>query len=167
MLMKTTLLRRRLGLLGASALVLSLAACASTPAPLPLTESLARQPELSTFNRLIEKAGLQDSLRAAGPLTVFAPNDEAFKAVPAKTLEALSQDPVQLKAVLSYHIVPAKLEATEIQNGNLKTLNGANLSAARAGTFVTIEEAVVQTADLKASNGVAHIVDRMLLPPKK
>ncbi|WP_231512429.1 fasciclin domain-containing protein [Paucibacter sp. KBW04] len=167
MLMKTTLLRRHLGLLGASALVLSLVACASTPAPLPLTESLARQPELSTFNRLIEKAGLQDSLRAAGPLTVFAPNNEAFKAVPAKTLEALSQDPVQLKAVLSYHIVPAKLEAAEIQNGHLKTLNGANLSAARAGTFVTIEEAVVQTADLKASNGVAHVVDRVLLPPKK
>lgn len=166
-MLKMNAIRRQLTLLGASALLLSLTACATAPSPVSMNETLARLPELSTFNQLIEKAGMQDSLRGTGPLTVFAPSNEAFKAVPAKTLAALSQDPVQLKAVLSYHLVQSKLESAEIQNGNVKTLNGANLATARAGTFVTIEEAVVQTADIKASNGVAHIVDRVLMPPKK
>jgi len=164
---KTNLVRRRLNLLGLSVVFAGLSACASAPNQQSLSDIVARTPELSTFNRLVEKAGLQESLRGAGPLTVFAPNDEAFKAIPAKTLESLMQDPVRLKAVLSYHLVAAKLDAGQIQNGSLKTLNGAELPTARAGTFVTVEEAVVQTPDLKASNGVLHIVDRVLMPPKK
>ncbi|PTT78557.1 fasciclin, partial [Pelomonas sp. HMWF004] len=93
MIRRTTLIA-----LAASAL---LAACATTPAPAPLTDTLAREPQLSTFNRLVAQAGLADELRGSGPLTVFAPSDEAFKAVPAKTMEALAADPAQLKAVLA------------------------------------------------------------------
>jgi uncharacterized surface protein with fasciclin (FAS1) repeats len=73
-----------------------LAACATTPAPAPLADTLAREPQLSTFNRLAAQAGLTEELRAAGPLTVFAPIDEAFKALPAKTMEALVADRSQL-----------------------------------------------------------------------
>ncbi|MDM4764829.1 fasciclin domain-containing protein [Pelomonas sp. SE-A7] len=152
---------------GSALLALTLAACASAPAPAPLTETLARAPQLSTFNRLVAEAGLSEELRAAGPLTVFAPSDEAFEAVPAKTMEALLADKAQLKAVLSYHIVAGKLPAAEVRNSNQKTLQGASLALARAGDFVTVEEAMVQQADISATNGVAHVVDRVLMPPKK
>ena len=146
---------------------LALGACATAPAPASLTETLARDPQLSTFNRLVVQAGLQESLRAAGPLTVFAPSDEAFKAVPAKTLEALAADNAQLKAVLSYHIVSGNITAANVKNGNVKTLQGGNVALATAGSFVTVEDAMVQQADIGATNGVAHVIDRVLMPPKK
>jgi uncharacterized surface protein with fasciclin (FAS1) repeats len=100
-------------------------------------------------------------------MTVFAPNDEAFKAVPAKTMEALAKDKEQLKAVLGFHVLPVKLMAAEVKNGNVKTLQGADLAVGRAGDFVTVEDGMVQQADIQASNGVVHIVDRVLMPPKK
>jgi uncharacterized surface protein with fasciclin (FAS1) repeats len=144
-----------------------LVACATTPAPAPLADTLARDPQLSTFNRLVAQAGLTDELRAAGPLTVFAPSDDAFKAVPAKTMEALAADPAQLKAVLTYHIIDGRVAAADVKLGPAKTRQGASLNLAKAGTFVTVDDAVVQQADVTATNGVAHIVDRVLMPPKK
>jgi len=153
--------------LAAAALACLLAACASTPAPARLADTLARNPQLSTFNRLVQQAGLQEQLRAAGPLTVFAPSDEAFKAVPAKTLDALAANPAELKAVLSYHLLNAKLAAADVQTGNAKTVQGAPVALARAGEFVTVEDAMVQQADIMATNGVAHVIDRVLTPPKK
>lgn len=164
--MKLNTARRALALCSAAALVLGLSACA-TPAPVSLTDTVARTPQLSTFNKLIEQAGLKAELNAAGPLTVFAPSDEAFKAVPVKTMEALNQNPAQLKAVLSYHLVAGKLAAADIKNANVTTLNGAVAATARAGTFVTIEDALVQDGELNASNGVVHVIDRVLTPPKK
>jgi len=122
---------------------------------------------LSTFNRLVDQAGLKDELRAAGPLTVFAPTDEAFKNVPTKTLEALQADKEQLKSVLRYHVVNAKIGSAEVKNSSQQSLNGASLTLAKAGDFVAVEDAVVQRADIPASNGVVHVIDRVLLPPKK
>jgi uncharacterized surface protein with fasciclin (FAS1) repeats len=144
-----------------------LAACATTPAPAPLADTLARDPQLSTFNRLVAQAGLADELRTAGPLTVFAPSDEAFKAVPAKTMEALAADRAQLKAVLSYHVIEGRLAAADVKPGAAKTRQGATVALAKAGSFVTVDDAVVQQADIGATNGVAHVVDRVLMPPKK
>jgi uncharacterized surface protein with fasciclin (FAS1) repeats len=144
-----------------------LAACATTPAPAPLADTLARQPQLSTFNRLAAQAGLTEQLRAAGPLTVFAPSDEAFKAVPAKTMEALAADPAQLKAVLNYHVIDGRMAAADVRTGGAKSRQGANLALAKAGSFITVDDAVVQQADIVATNGVAHVLDRVLMPPKK
>lgn len=144
-----------------------LAACATTPAPAPLAETLARDPQLSTFNRLVAQSGLADELRTAGPITVFAPSDEAFKAVPAKTMEALAGDPAQLKAVLSNHLIDGRVAAADVKAGPAKTRLGGNLMLAKAGGFVTVDDAVVQQADIVATNGVAHVVDRVLLPAKK
>lgn len=144
-----------------------LAACATTPAPAPLADTLARDPQLSTFNRLVAQAGLAEEMRGSGPLTVFAPSDEAFKAVPAKTMEALAADRAQLKAVLSHHIVEGRLAAADVKPGAAKTRGGTSVALAKAGSFVTVDDAVVQQADIVATNGVAHIVDRVLMPPKK
>lgn len=159
-------MNRRLTLIALTASAL-LAACATTPAPAPLADTLARDPQLSTFNRLVAQAGLADELRAAGPLTVFAPSDDAFKAVPAKTMEALAADPAQLKAVLSYHVIDGRVTAADIKPGAAKTRQGGSVTLAKAGTFVTVDDAVVQQADVIATNGVAHVVDRVLMPPKK
>ena len=161
---------RRHALQSALALVAvtALGACATyAPAPQTLADTVAKTPSLQTFNTLMAEAGLTETLKAAGPYTVFAPSDAAFKAVPAKTLDALKTDKALLKSVLSYHIVPSRLASTDVKPGNVKTVQGANIALARAGTFVTIEDAMVEQADIAATNGVVHVVDRVLMPPKK
>jgi uncharacterized surface protein with fasciclin (FAS1) repeats len=142
-----------------------LAGCASTSHPVSVSDAIAAQPQLTTLNGLIVKAGLTDTLKGAGPFTVFAPTNEAFAQVPANTMAALASDPAKLKAVLTYHIIPGKVMSADIKNGNSKTVNGANLALSRAGDFVTVEQALVQTPDISASNGVVHLVDSVLLPP--
>lgn len=158
--------RRILALLPLAAL---LAACATQPASAPasIAETIARDPQLSTLNGLVAKAGLADMLQAAGPYTLFAPTNAAFQGVSAKTLDELAGNPARLKEVLSYHVVPARLTAAGVTPGNVKSVQGANLALARAGDFATVEEAMVEKADIAASNGVVHKVDRVLMPPRR
>jgi len=158
--------RRTLFAAAAAALV---TACASvsTPAPTTVANTLAATPSLSTLNGLVVQAGLATTLQGAGPFTVFAPTNEAFKAVPQKTMDALAKDPAMLKDLLAYHLVPARLGSADIQSGPLKTVNGASLAVAKAGDFVTVEEGMVQTANIVATNGVVHTVDRVMVPPAK
>ena len=72
-----------------------------------------------------------------------------------------------LRSVLTYHVLPGKVMAADIKNGPAKTVQGANVALSKAGTFVTVEDAVVQAADVSATNGVVHIVDRVLMPPTR
>jgi uncharacterized surface protein with fasciclin (FAS1) repeats len=161
------MINKRTLLLATTAAYLALTGCASMSGPATITDTAAKTPQLSTLNKLIADAGLAETLRAGGPYTVFAPSDEAFKAVPAKTMSALAADKEQLKAVLGYHVLPAKLMVADVQPGSAKTLQGANLALAKAGGFVTVEDAMVVQADVAASNGVVHVIDRVLLPPKR
>ena len=145
--------------------MVALSGCATLQAPVSVADTIASNPQLSTLNGLIVKAGLADTLKSAGPFTVFAPNNDAFAKVPAKTMAALGADPALLKSVLSYHVVPGKTMAADVKNGNVKTVQGANLALSKAGSFVTVEDAVVQVADMAASNGVVHVIDAVLIPP--
>jgi uncharacterized surface protein with fasciclin (FAS1) repeats len=156
---------RRLGLAALAALVVS--GCATSTTPQSITDTLAQRADLSTLNTLVVQAGLADTLRSAGPYTLFAPTNEAFKAVPAKTMAELAADKAKLAAVLNFHLLPAKAVAAEVKNGNQKTLNGATLALSKAGSTVTVEDAVVLQADVAVSNGVVHVVDRVLMPPKR
>ncbi len=142
-----------------------LVGCATTPPPASIADTAARTPELSTLNRLIADAGLGDTLRGPGPYTVFAPTDAAFKALPAKTLDELSKDKARLKAVLTYHVLPAKVMAADVKNGNVKTVNGSDVAVSKAGTFVTFDDALVTQADIGATNGVVHLIDKVIVPP--
>jgi uncharacterized surface protein with fasciclin (FAS1) repeats len=154
-------------ILAAASVAALVAACATQPAaPLDVADTIARDPQLSTLNTLVSQAGLGDTLKAAGPMTVFAPTNDAFKAVPARTMDELAHDPARLKALIAYHVVPARLVAADVKNGNVKTAQGSNVALAKAGEFVTIEDAMVQHADIIATNGVVHTVDRVLVPPK-
>jgi uncharacterized surface protein with fasciclin (FAS1) repeats len=157
---------RRILLLAAACAAL-VSGCATTPEPATITDTAARTPQLSILNKLINDAGLADTLRGAGPYTVFAPSDEAFKAVPAKTMAELAANKEMLKAVLTYHVLAGKVMAADAKNGNVKTVQGANVAVAKAGAFVTVEDAVVTQADVPASNGVVHIIDKVLMPPKR
>ena len=145
--------------------VAALGGCATRPSPVSVADTIAANPELSTLNSLVTKTGLTDTLKSTGPFTVFAPSNNAFAKVPAKTMEELGKDPVRLKAVLTYHVVPGKVMAADVKNGNSKTVNGANIALSKAGEFVTVEDAMVQTADISATNGVVHVVDSVLIPP--
>ncbi len=164
--MKPSSMNRRVAILS-SVLALSalLGACATVSSPQPMAGVIASDPELSTLNELIKTAGIAQDLNAQGPQTVFAPSNAAFKAVPAKTLEELAANPARLKDVLTYHVVAGKVMAADVKNGPAKTVQGANVALARAGAFVTVEEALVIRADVAATNGVVHVVDRVLLPP--
>jgi uncharacterized surface protein with fasciclin (FAS1) repeats len=147
---------------------LALSGCASmAPAPTDIADTAAHTPQLSTLSRLIVDSGLGDTLRGTGPYTLYAPSDEAFKALPAKTLADLAANKQMLAAVLSYHIVPGRITAAETKTGSLQTAQGDKLAVSRAGDFVTVEDAVVQQADVPATNGVVHIIDKVLMPPKK
>ena len=143
---------------------LALAACATPPAPKTIAETAADNPQLTTLTRLLQAAGLTDTLQGAGPYTVFAPTDEAFKAVPAATMAALAADKARLKAVLTYHVVPGNLTSTELKNGPVKTVQGSDIALYKSGTFLTADEAVVTTPDVRATNGVIQIVDKVLMP---
>jgi uncharacterized surface protein with fasciclin (FAS1) repeats len=147
---------------------IALSGCATPPAaPQKIADTAAHNPQLTTLARLLNEAGMADALRAEGPYTVFAPSDDAFKALPPATLQALQNDKARLKSVLNYHVVPGRMAAADIQGGKAKSAEGSELTLAKAGTFVTVEDAVVTQADVPATNGVVHVIDRVLMPPKK
>jgi uncharacterized surface protein with fasciclin (FAS1) repeats len=157
----------RRSFLATAVLVSGLAGCATVASPLSVAETIARTPSLSTLNSLLARTGLVESLKANGPYTVFAPSNEAFQALPAKTMEELTAQPEKLKALLTYHLLPTRLMAADIKNSNAKTVQGANLALATAGAFVIVENATVTHADLVSTNGVVHVIDTVLLPPAK
>jgi transforming growth factor-beta-induced protein len=122
--------------------------------------------QFKTLASLLTSAGLVDTLKGAGPFTVFAPTDAAFAKVPKATLDALAADPAKLKAVLLYHVVSGNVTAADVVKlTSAKTLNGASVSIKVQGGTVTINNATVVTPDVMASNGVIHVIDTVLLPP--
>ena len=157
--------RRILSITAAVLAAIAFTGCATQTSPVSVADTIAAKPQLSTLNGLVAKTGLTDTLKGTGPFTVFAPSNEAFSKIPAKTMDDLAKDPAKLKAVLTYHVVSGKVMAADVKNGNSKTVNGANLALSKAGDFVTVEDAMVQTADISATNGVVHIVDSVLIPP--
>lgn len=158
---------RRLILIAAAAAMVAGCATRSAPVPVPVADTIAATPTLSTLNDLIAKSGLTSTLNGTGPFTVFAPTNDAFKAVPAKTMDALAKDPAMLRHVLTYHVLAGKVMSADVKNGSVTTVNGASVALAKAGEFVTVEESMVQTANIVASNGVIHTVDRVMIPPVK
>lgn len=160
--------RHFLRLIAAAGAVAVLAGCASAPAPRPVVATIAAQAELGTLSSLIASAGLAPALDGAAAVTVFAPSDAAFAALPKDQLQKLSADKAELARVLGFHVVPgAALAAADVKPGSLKSLAGATLPLAKAGDIVTVEEAMVVRADVRATNGVVHVVDRVLMPPKR
>ncbi|WP_439880162.1 fasciclin domain-containing protein [Pontibacter sp. MBLB2868] len=129
-----------------------------------------QNPDLSTFLELVRAADLVTVLESPAPYTVFAPTNEAFAALPAGTLEALKRpgNKLELTKLLQAHVLPNRITANEMQdNMPMKTALGEVVIVKRDGPTITVGGAKVLTADVNASNGVIHVVDKVLVPPQK
>jgi uncharacterized surface protein with fasciclin (FAS1) repeats len=119
-----------------------------------------------TLTKLVVKAGLAGTLSSSGPYTVFAPTDAAFSKVPKSTLKALAKNRAKLRAVLLYHVVAGRVPSSQVvMLKSAKTLNGKSVRIHTAGGKVFVNNAKVTKADINASNGVIHVVNRVLIPP--
>ena len=124
--------------------------------------------DFKTLATALEKAGLVDTLKGPGPFTVFAPTDAAFAKVPKKTLDALKKDRKALRAVLLYHVVAGRVTSGKVvKRESAKTLNGARVTFRVDGKKVFVNDARITAVDVKASNGVIHIINRVLIPPSR
>ena len=123
----------------------------------------------STLVAAVKAAGLVETLKGAGPFTVFAPTNAAFNALPAGTVDNLlkPENKADLTNVLTYHVVAGTLKAADLTNGQkLKTVQGTDLTVSIKDGKVMINGANVTAADLMASNGVIHVIDAVVLPKK-
>jgi len=117
-----------------------------------------------TLATALQAAGLVDTLKGAGPFTVFAPTDEAFAKIPKADLDALIADKAKLTKVLTYHVVPGKVMAADVTKlKEAKTVEG-QMVRIDASNGVKINGANVVKADVEASNGVIHVIDSVILP---
>jgi uncharacterized surface protein with fasciclin (FAS1) repeats len=122
----------------------------------------------STLAAALQAAGLVDTLKGEGPFTVFAPTDEAFAALPEGTVENLlrPENRDQLVAVLTYHVVSGDVRAADVAGlTEATTVQGGTL-AIDTSNGVRINDATVTQADVVCSNGVIHVIDKVLLPPQ-
>ena len=174
------MLRRNLLILtGVAAATTLLTACGDSDdhvaAPAKNIVELAQAtPDLSILVEAVVAAGLAATLSGAGPFTVFAPTNAAFVSLLGElgvSKEALLADKTLLTAVLTYHVLGSKVESSQIPLGAaIKTVQGANLTINTAGSGLAITDARgrkanIVTANIQASNGVVHVIDKVILPP--
>lgn len=121
-----------------------------------------------TLATALTEAGLIETLKGKGPFTVFAPTDEAFAKLPKGTLEGLLKDKEALKKILLYHVVSGNVMSTDVVKlTEAKTVEGSKVKISVKDGNVMINDAKVIKADIKASNGVIHVIDTVILPPAK
>ena len=132
-----------------------------------LVQNASEASNLTTLVTAVQAADLAGTLSGPGPFTVFAPPNSAFDALPAGTVASLVQpaNKAQLTSILTYHVVPGRLMAADLRDGQtLTTVNGATLTVRKTGNTVMVGGATVTQADVRASNGVAHVINKVLMP---
>ena len=125
--------------------------------------------QFKTLATALGSAGLVETLKGPGPFTVFAPTDAAFAKLPAGTVENLlkPENKEQLVAILTYHVVAGNVKAADVVKlTQAKTVNGKMITVKTAGKNVMINDANVTKTDIAASNGVSHVIDTVIMPPK-
>jgi len=126
-------------------------------APKPdIVDTAVAAGSFTTLVKAVQAAGLVDTLKGDGPFTVFAPTDEAFAKLPAGTLESLLADKEKLAAVLKYHVVPGKLDASAVTSRT-------ELETAQ-GTALPVGDIKIANTDIMTSNGIIHVIDEVLIP---
>lgn len=133
-----------------------------------IVETAVAAGQFNTLAKVLQAAGLVETLKGKGPFTVFAPTDEAFAKLPAGTLDSLlrPENKDRLTAILTYHVVPGKLLAADVVKQNsLKTVQGGSLRVSvKAGSNVLVDNARLVKTDILCSNGVIHVIDSVVLP---
>ena len=160
---------RRLAILLAACVAALAAATPAAAADKNIVETAADAGNFTTLLALAEQAGLVDALTGDDKLTLFAPTDEAFAKLPQATLDELSAKPRKLRRVLKYHVVGRELKAADVvERRSIRTLAGPKIKVrVRDGDVVLNRSAKVVQADIAASNGTIHVIDRVLLPPRR
>ncbi|WP_017316787.1 fasciclin domain-containing protein [Mastigocladopsis repens] len=134
-----------------------------------LAQSASAQGSFTTLTRAVQAAGFTERLAEPGPYTVFAPTDAAFAALPKATLNNLlnPENKQQLVKLLSYHVILGQVTSSQLTSGQVKTVEGTPVTIKVDSTTstVTVKDAKVIQADIPASNGVVHVVDKVILPP--
>ncbi len=159
------MIRRALAgaVVGAALLVGSVGARAAD-----VVDTAVKAGQFNTLAAALNAAGLVDTLKGAGPFTVFAPTDEAFKKLPAGTVENLlkPENKAQLISVLTYHVVPGKVMSAALagKTTDAKTVQGQSVKIDATTGGVMVNDARVTAADVVASNGVIHVIDTVILP---
>ena len=143
-------------------------ALATPAAAADIVDTASSNGSFTTLVAAVKAAGLADTLKGQGPFTVFAPTDEAFKKLPAGTVENLlkPENKAQLTKILTYHVVPGKVMASDISGKKTaaKTVEGSSVAIDASGGAVRVDNATVSTADVSASNGVIHVIDTVIMP---
>ncbi|PXA03295.1 hypothetical protein DDZ13_12790 [Coraliomargarita sinensis] len=131
-----------------------------------IVETAVAAGSFETLVAAVKAAGLVETLSGEGPFTVFAPTDEAFAALPEGTVASLlkPENKDQLVAILTYHVVPAKVKAKDVKAGEAPTVNGQTATITVKDGKVMVEGANVVKTDVKASNGIIHVIDKVILP---
>ncbi len=144
-------------------------AAAEAPAPQDIIETAVAAGTFNTLAKALTAAGLVETLKGAGPFTVLAPTDEAFAKIPAKDLEALLADKAALTKVLTYHVIAGNVPASTVTTlTEATTVEGSKLTIKVVDGKVMLNDASEVTAtDIAASNGVIHVINTVLMPPKK
>ena len=145
----------------------SMAAAPAAAAPKDIVDTAVASGQFNTLAAALKAAGLVETLKGAGPFTVFAPTDAAFAKLPKGTVEDLlkPENKDKLVKILTYHVVPGKVMAADVTKlKEAKTVQGGNLTIKVDGGKVMIDTATVTKADVAASNGVIHIIDTVVLP---
>ncbi len=150
---------------------------ATTPAPAggaaeaptssgTVVEVVGSNAKLSTLSAALKAAGLDKKLAGKGPFTIFAPSDEAFAALPPEALQDLlkPENKAKLAQLLTYHVVSGKVESKALKSGETATVQGKPVTVKVEGSQVMINDATVTQADVSASNGVIHVIDKVILP---
>lgn len=161
---RKTLLSLFAGLLVATS---AFAAPAADGAKHDIVDTAVAAGSFKTLAAALQAAGLIDTLKGAGPFTVFAPTDEAFAKLPAGTVESLlkPENKAKLAAILTYHVVPGKVMAKQAMKLNsAKTVNGKALTLKVTGGSLMVDKAKVAKADIDCTNGVIHVIDTVVLP---
>ena len=144
----------------------------ASPAPTSATKDIVAiasgDAQFKTLTKALGAAGLVTTLQGKGPFTVFAPTDAAFAALPKGTVENLlkPENKALLTKILTYHVVPGSVVSTSLKSGDVKSVEGSSLKVGVNAGKVTVSGANVVKADIKASNGVIHVIDKVLMPPK-
>ena len=130
-----------------------------------LVQTAAAAGKFKTLASLLKRAGLVRTLEGKGPYTVFAPTDAAFAKVPKATLAGLARNRAKLRSVLLLHVAKGRLTAAKVtERRSVKTLNGQRLAIRVRGSKVFVGGARVVTPDVTASNGVIHVINKVLIP---
>jgi uncharacterized surface protein with fasciclin (FAS1) repeats len=144
-----------------------LVALAFNAAAADIVDTAVSAGSFNTLVTAVKAAGLVETLKSAGPFTVFAPTDEAFAKLPAGTLDSLLKNPEELKKILTYHVVAGKVMAADVVKiKSAKTVQGSSAKVKVNGGSVMIDNANVVKTDIMCDNGVIHVIDAVILPKK-